>query len=168
MNMNENNEPVRTSYVVGQALAWLDKLNIPYRYAPEANLWEIVYEGRYLLLINDSEDNEMGIMAPVYISESDDERIQDMVYECSVPILESELSPDCDFCYHGNGLCRVSQWWVSRREQPRLTKKFFSEKLKEMHDTQLRFGLILRCVYEAMFNTPREKVEEVLRDLRTD
>ncbi len=44
-------EPKHIPSIVGQALAWLDKMKIAYRYVPDADLWEFVYDGLYLLMI---------------------------------------------------------------------------------------------------------------------
>lgn len=58
-------EPKYIPSTVGQALAWLDKMKIAYRYIPESELWEFVYDGLYMLLMNDYEDNEFGLYARV-------------------------------------------------------------------------------------------------------
>ena len=87
-----NTKPEQITSTVGQALAWLDKMKIAYRYVENADLWEFVYNGLYLLLMNDCKDNEFGIYAPMLITDSDDAEIQKMVYECSVPSSEQEVS----------------------------------------------------------------------------
>lgn len=69
-------EPKNIPLTVGQALTWLDKMKIAYRYVPDADLWEFVYDGLYLLLMNECKDNELGIYAPIFITDSDDEEIQ--------------------------------------------------------------------------------------------
>lgn len=104
-------KPNHIPSIVGQALAWLDKMKIAYRYVPDADLWEFVYDGLYMLLMNDCNDSEFGLYAPMVITDTDDEEIRKMVYECSVPSIEQELSSNCDFGYHSEGLCHVSQWW---------------------------------------------------------
>lgn len=131
-------KPNHIPLIVGQALTWLNKMKIAYRYVPDADLWEFVYDGLYMLLMNECEDNEFGLYAPMVITDTDDEEIRKMVYECSVPSIEQELSSNCDFGYHGEGLCHVAQWWGIQSKNPRLTKKVFVEKLKEMHDFQVK------------------------------
>lgn len=131
-------KPNHIHSIVGQALAWLDKMKIAYRYVPDADLWEFVYDGLYMLLMNDCNDSEFGLYAPMVITDTDDEEIRKMVYECSVPSIEQELSSNCDFGYYGDGLCHVAQWWGIQSKNPRLTKKVFVEKLKEMHDFQVK------------------------------
>lgn len=158
-------KPNHIPSTVGQALAWLDKMKIAYRYIPESELWEFVYDGLYMLLMNDCKDNEFGLYAPVLITDTDDEEIQKMVYDCSVPTIEQELSPNCDFGYHGEGLCHVAQWWGIQSKNPRLTKKFFVEKLKEMHDFQIKLHFILHCTYEGMFNPPAEVLQEIFKNI---
>ncbi len=158
-------EPKYIPSTVGQALAWLDKMKIAYRYIPESELWEFVYDGLYMLLMNECEDNEFGLYAPVLITDSDDMEIQKMVYDCSVPTIEQELSPNCNFGYHGEGLCHVAQWWVIQSKNPRLTKKVFVEKLKEMHDFQIKLHFILHCTYEGMFNPPAEVLQEIFKNI---
>ena len=163
-----NTKPEQIPSTVGQALAWLDKMKIAYRYVENADLWEFVYNGLYLLLMNDCKDNEFGIYAPMLITDSDDAEIQKMVYECSVPSIEQELSSDCDFGYDGDGLCHVAKWWGIQSEKPRLTKKVFVEKLKEMHDQQLKLHFILHCTHECMFNPPEEVMREIFKNINTD
>lgn len=157
------NIPEHIPNIVGQALAWLDKMKIAYRYIPDAKLWEFTYDGLYLLLMNDCEDNEFGIYAPMLITDTDDEEICKMVYECSLPTIEMELSQNCDFGYHGEELCHIAQWWGINSSKPRLTKKAFVAKLKEMHEYQLKLHFILHCTYEGMFTPPREVMEGILK-----
>lgn len=164
----ENNSPKHIPNIVKQALAWLDRMKISYRYIPEAQLWEFVYDGLYLLLMNDCENNEFGIYAPMFITDDDDEEIRKMVYECSKPIIEMEFSDNCEVAYDGDGVCHLAQWWGFKCEKPRLTKKVFVEKLKEMHDCQLTLHLILHCTHEGMFNPPREVMEEIFKNISTD
>lgn len=45
-------EPKNIPLTVGQALAWLDKMKIAYRYVPDADLWEFVYDGKGLCHIS--------------------------------------------------------------------------------------------------------------------
>lgn len=160
-------KPKHIPSTVGQALAWLDKMKIAYRYISDAELWEFVYDGLYLLLMNDCKDNEFGIYAPILITDTVDEEIQKMVYECSVPTIETELSSNCDFGYNDDGLCHVAQWWGCQCDNPRLTRKVFEEKLKEMHDYQLKLHFILHCTYEGMFNPPSEVMEDIFKKLKT-
>lgn len=162
------NRPKHIPVVIGQALAWLDKMKIEYRYIPEAELWEFLYNSLYLLLMNDCEEDEFGIYAPVLITDSDDEEICKMVYECSLPTIEMKLTDNCDFGYHGEGLCHIAQWWGYKSAKPRLTKELFVEKLKEMHEYQLKLHFILHCTYECMFNPPREVIEDIFKDLKSD
>lgn len=163
-----NNKPTHIPNIVEQALAWLDKMKIAYRYLPESELWEFIYDGLYVLLMNDCNDNEFGLYAPVLITDSDDEEIQKMVYDCSVPSIKQEFSANCDFGYHGEGLCHVAQWWGIQSNSPRLTKKFFMEKLKEMHEYQIKLYFILHCTYEGMFNPPPEVLKEIFKNLKFD
>ena len=163
-----NNSPKHIPNVVKQALTWLDKMKIAYRYIPESELWEFVYDGLYMLLMNDCKDNEFGLYAPVLITASDDEEIQNMVYDCSVPSIEQELSSNCDFGYHGEGLCHIAQWWGIQSNNPRLTKKVFIEKLKEMHEYQIKMYFIFHCTYEGMFNPPQEVLRDIFKDLKYD
>lgn len=163
-----NNKSTHIPNIVGQALAWLDKTKIAYRYIPESELWEFVYDGLYMLLMNDCKDNEFGLYAPVLITDSDDEEIQKMVYDCSVPSIEQEFSANCDFGYHGEGLCHVAQWWGIQSNSPRLTKKVFMEKLKEMHEYQIKLYFILHCTYECMFNPPQEVLKDIFKDFKYD
>ena len=164
----ENNSPNHIPNVVKQALTWLDKMEIEYRFIPEAQLWEFIYDGLYLLLMNDCENNEFGIYAPMLITDDDDEEIQKMVYECSMPIIEMEFSSNCEVGYDGEGLCHISQWWGIQSPKPRLTKKIFMEKLGEMHELQLKFHFILHCTYEGMFNPPRKVMEEIFRNIKNE
>ncbi len=159
----DKNNPKHIPIVVSQALAWLDKMRVTYHYIPDSGLWVFEYEGLDLLLWNDVNENEFGLYAPVLITDSDDEEICKMVYECSVSVIEMELSSNCDFGYDGNGLCHVAQWWGIESTKPRLTRKVFEEKLKEMHDCQLKLHFILHCTYESMFNPPAEVVDEILK-----
>lgn len=161
-----NIRPKHIPNAVKQALTWLDRMKIAYRYIPESELWEFVYDGLYMLLMNDCKDNEFGLYAPMLITDSDDEVIQNMVYDCSVPSIEQELSSNCDFGYHGEGLCHVAQWRGSPSNNPRLTKKVFMEKLKEMHEYQIKMHLILHCTYEGLFNPPPEVLREIFKDLK--
>lgn len=164
----EKIQPDYIPNIVRQALAWLDRMKIAYRYIPEAHLWEFVYDGLYLLLMNDCKDDEFGIYAPTFITDSDDVEIQKMVYECSEPVIDMEFSSNCDIGYDGDGACHVAQWWGYKSEKPRFTRKVFVEKLKEMHDCQLKLYFILHCTYEGMFNPPKEVMKEIFKDLRTD
>ena len=43
-------KPKHIPSIVGQALAWLDKMKIAYRYVPDADLWEFVYWKRRVCL----------------------------------------------------------------------------------------------------------------------
>lgn len=162
------NTPEKVPAIVRQALNWLDRMGIAYRYIPDAQLWEFVYDGLYMLLMNDCNDNEFGLYAPVLITDTDDEEIQKMVYECSVPSIEQELSSNCDFGYHGEGLCHIAQWWGIESKNPRLTKKVFVEKLKEMHGFQIEMHFILHGTYEGLFNPPPEVMREIFKDLKFD
>ncbi len=160
--------PDYTPNIVRQALDWLDRMKISYRYIPDAQLWEFVYDGLYLLLMNDCADDELVIYAPMIITDSEDEEICKMVYECSESVIEMEFSSNCDCGYDGDGVCHIAQWWGFKCEKPRLTKKVFVEKLKEMHDCQLKLHFILHCTYEGMFNPPREVMEEIFKNISTD
>lgn len=160
----DKNIPDHTPIIVGQALAWLTKMGIAYRYVPNAQSWEFIYDGLYLLIANECEANELGIYAPMLITDSDDEEIQRMVYEWSLPVIENEFSSNCDFGYNGEGLCHGCQWLGIRGQKPHLTKKTFVEKLNEMHELQLKLHFILQCTYEFMFNPPPEVMNEILKD----
>lgn len=157
-----NDKPQYVPNIVGQALARLDKMKIAYRYVPEALLWEFVYDGLYMLLINECEDDELCFYAPMFITDSDDEEIRKMVYDCSTSIFEMEFSDKCAYSYDGDGLCHLCQCWDFRDAKPRLLKKIFVEKLKEMHDCQIKMHFILKCTYESMFNPPPENMRETL------
>lgn len=139
----ESKKPKHIPIVVSQAIAWLNKMKIAYRHIPEAQLWEFVYDGLHMLLINECEDNEFGLYAPMLITDTDDEEIRKTVYECSTGILEMELSSNCDYGYDGDGVCHIAQWWGIRGKNPRLTRKVFEEKLKEMHENQIKMHFIL-------------------------
>ena len=156
-------KPDYTPSAVRQALAWLGKMEIACRYVADAGLWEFVYDGLYLLLINDCADDELGIYAPMLITDSDNEQIRQIVYECSVPAIEAEFSPDCDFGYQGDGLCHVARWWTLTGAGRRLTKKALVGRLKEMRDAQLRLHFILHGTYEGMFNSPKEVLEDIFK-----
>lgn len=164
----KNNSPKHIPAVVKQALAWLDKMEIEYRYIPDAQFWEFVYDGLYLLLMNDCADNEIGIYAPVLITDSEDEEIRKMVYECSEPVIKMEFTSNYDCGYDGGGVCHVAQWWGSKCEKPSLSKKVFVGQLKEMHDCQLKLHFILHCTYEGMFNPPREVMEEIFSNIKNE
>lgn len=164
----ESKKPKHIPIVVSQAIAWLDKMKIAYRYIPEAQLWEFVYDGLYMLLINECEDNEFGLYAPMLITDTDDEEIRKTVYECSTGILEMEVSSNCDYGYDGDGICHIAQWWGIQSKNPRLTRKVFEEKLKEMHEYQIKMHFILQGTYESMFNPPSEVMREIFKDLKTD
>lgn len=164
----DNKIPQHIPIVVRQALSYLDKMKIEYRYIPEAQLWEFVYDGLYLLLINECEDNEFGLYAPMLITDTDDEEIRKTVYECSTGILEMELSSNCDYGYDGDGVCHIAQWWGIHSNNPRLTRKVFEEKLKEMHGYQVKMHFILQATYEGMFNPPPEVLREIFKDLKLD
>lgn len=163
-----NCKPENIPDIVGQALVWLDKMKISYRYVPESRLWEFVYDGLYMLLINDCEDDELCLYAPMMITDTDDEEIRQMVYDCSVPMFEHEFSSNCDYGYDGDGVCHLSQCWGFRGEKPRLLKKIFVEKLRELHDYQIKTHFILKCTYEGMFNPPPEIMREIFKDLKPD
>lgn len=162
------NKPEYTPSTVRQALAWLDKLNISYHYVPEAHLWEFIYDGLYLLLLNDCKDNEFGIYAPMLITETDDEEICKIVCDVTFPMCEKEFSPDCNIGYDGNGMCHIAQGWFIESKRPHLTKKTFVEKLNEMHDYQLKLHFALQLTYEGMFNPPREVMEEIFKNLNNE
>lgn len=164
----ETNLPESTPDIVGQALACLDRMDIHYRYRSDAGLWEFLYDGLYLLLLNDCKDNELGIYAPVFIVDSEDEEIRKMVYECSESAIEMELSSGCDFGYDGDGVCHVAGWWEFQCEKPRLTLKEFEAKLEEIHERQLKICCILHETYEMMFNPPGEVIEEILKNKTKD
>lgn len=155
---------MRIPIVVRQALSWLDRMKITYSYVPGAQLWEFVYGGLYLLLINDCEDNEFGLYAPMLITDTDDEEIRKIVYESSTDILEMELSSNCDYGYDGEGVCHIAQWWGIQSKNPRLTRKVFEEILKEMHEYQIKMHFILKVTYEAMYNPPPEVLREIFKD----
>lgn len=163
-----NDKPVNIPNIVGQALALLDKMKIAYRYVPEAQLWEFVYDGLYLLLMNECEDDELCLYAPMFITDTDNEEIRKMIYECSTGMLEMELSTNCDYGYDGDGVCHIAQWWGIQSKNPRLTRKVFEEKIKEMHEYQIKMHFILRCTYEGMFNPPPEIMREIFKDLKPD
>lgn len=163
-----NAKPEYIPDIVSQALAWLDKMKIAYRYVPEARLWEFVYDGLYMLLINECEDDELFLFAPMFITDTDDEEMRQMVYDCSISTFEIEFSDNCVYSYDGDGVCHLAQCWGFRGKKPRLLKKIFIEKLKEMHEYQIKMHLILQCTYEGMFNPPQEIMREIFKDLKAN
>lgn len=164
--MNANPEYIPN--IVGQALTWLDKMKIAYRYVPEAQLWEFVYDGLYMLLMNECEADELCLYAPMLITDTDDKEIRQMVYDCSTGVFELEFSDKCDYAYDGDGVCHLAQCWGFRGVKPRLLKKVFVEKLMEMHEYQIQMHFILQCTYEGMFNPPPEIMREIFKDLKPD
>lgn len=151
--------------LVEQALAWLEKMNIAYCYIPESEFWEFKYDGLYMFIVNAPDGNFLEICAPVFITDSDDVEIQDMVYECSEPVIEMEFSSMSHYGYDGHGMCHILQLISPQNPKSRLTKTFFVGKLKEIHELQFKLHDILHCTYEGMFNPPAEVMREILKDV---
>lgn len=144
--------------VVGQALAWLDNMKLPYRYCAESDLWELTYKGYYVLIPNDVEEDELGFIAPA-MTHGDNEDTYRMVFDLAVKVTEGKL-PECDVQYVGQGLCQVSQWWKLSGRRQKLFKYRFIEKLNEIHEVQLKFWFTLSLAYDALFNPSEDAIDD--------
>ena len=67
--------PVRISKSATQAFEWLRKMGIEVKPAIESGeMYEFEYENTYLFITVDTEDNELFLSAPVYLTGDTDER----------------------------------------------------------------------------------------------
>lgn len=160
--------PGKTPTITDQALVWLDKMKIAYSPMPDDVSLIFTYKGSHLCILNDCQDNELVIYAPILIVDSDDEKIQDMVYKVSTPIIERVLSPECEHVYLRHGLGYITQGYAFQRKPLRLKKNTFVKILKEMHDLQLEIEFILHCTHETMFNPPEEVMSEIFKDINNE
>lgn len=153
--------------IVNQALAWLDNMNIEYQYFEDGDFWNFRYKGLTIDLLNSVEDNILAIYAPCILFNENYDTIEDdgicqMTYDMAVRMAKDD-NLDCDLDYYGNGLAMVSQWWEFAGSRKKLYKYKFIEHLKIISDLQKKFQFLLDLSYNAMFNPPKEVMEEVLR-----
>ena len=154
--------------IVNQALAWLDNMNIEYQYFEDGDFWNFRYKGLTIDLINSVDDNILAIYAPCLVLDEnydiiEDDKICRMTYDMALRMAKDDKL-DCDLDYYGNGLAMVSQWWEFTRPRKKLYKYKFIEHLKIISDLHNKFQFLLDLSYNAMFNPPKEVVEEVFRN----
>lgn len=154
--------------IVNQALAWLDNMNIEYQYFEDGDFWNFRYKGLTIDLINSVDDNILAIYAPCLVLDEnydivEDDKICRMTYDMALRMAKDDKL-DCDLDYYGNGLAMVSQWWEFTSPRKMLYKYKFIEHLKIISDLHNKFQFLLDLSYNAMFNPPKEVMEEVFHN----
>lgn len=167
--MNDNNTPQRIPVLVGQALAWLNKMGISYTFEPSGNFWKFEYDGLYMFIMNDVGDNELGLYGPAFIDLPECLRDADtykMVFDFTISYLK-DVDSQYDYEHVVDDFCTVSNWWISSHPKLKLYKRHFINCLKEMHQAQIDFCTCLRGSYEVLFAMPEEVMREITNEHKT-
>ncbi len=154
-------ETVRTSKIAQQAFEWLRKMYIEVKPAIESGeMYEFEYKEILMFITVDTNDNELFLSAPVYLTGNSDERNKD-IYETAEYMTRDELK-DYIVEYVGESLSYVGQVYIRPRHIRKLRRYQLLQMLGEIveiHNTFLFATMVAAAHIEDCLKDDLEKLE---------
>ena len=146
--------PVRISRSATQAFEWLRKMGIEVKPAIESGeMYEFEYENTYLFITVDTEDNELFLSVPVYLTGDTDERNKE-IYETAECMARDDLKGYIVEYIEG-ALAYVGQVYVRPANLRKLRRYHLLQMLDEIidvHNTFLAATMIAAAPFEDWFS----------------
>ena len=154
-------ETVRISKTAQQAFEWLRKMCIEVKPAIESGeMYEFEYKDILMFISVDTNDNELFLSAPVYLTGDTDERNKD-IYETAEYMTRDELK-DYIVEYVGEALSYVGQVYVRPRHIRKLRRYQLLQMLDEIveiYNTFLFAIMVAAAPIEDCLKDDLEKLE---------
>ena len=154
-------ETVRISKTAQQAFEWLRKMCIEVKPAIESGeMYELEYKDILMFITVDTNDNELFLSAPVYLTGDSDERNKD-IYETAEYMTRDELK-DYIVEYVGEALSYIGQIYVRPRHIRKLRRYQLLQMLDEIveiHSTFLFATMVAAAPIEDWLKDDLEKLE---------
>ena len=149
--------PVRISKTATQAFEWLQKMGIEVKPAIESGeMYEFEYENILMFITVDTNDNELFLSAPVYLTGDTDERNKD-IFETAEYMTREDLK-DYIVEYVEEALSYVGQVYIRPKHIRKLRRYQLLQMLDEIieiHNTFLAATMIAAAPLEDWFpNNP--------------
>lgn len=146
--------PVRISRSATQAFEWLRKMGIEVKPAIESGeMYEFEYENTYLFITVDTEDNELFLSAPVYLTGDTDERNKE-IYETAECMTRDDLKGYIVEYIEG-AMAYVGQVYV-RPANVRILRRYHLQQMLDeiidVHNTFLTATMIAAAPFEDWFS----------------
>ena len=152
---------VRISKTAQQAFEWLKKMCIEVKPAIESGeMYEFEYKDILMFITVDTNDNELFLSAPVYLTEDSDERNKD-IYETAEYMTRDELK-DYIVEYVVEALSYVGQVYVRPRHIRKLRRYQLLQMLDEIveiHNTFLFATMVAATPIEDWLKDDMDKLE---------
>ena len=154
-------ETVRISKTAQQAFEWLQKMGIEVKPAIESGeMYEFEYENILMFITEDTNDNELFLSAPVYLTGDTDERNKD-IFETAEYMTREDLK-DYIVEYVEEALSYVGQVYVRPKHIRKLRRYQLIQMLDEIveiHNTFLFATMVTAAPIEDLLKDDLEKLE---------
>ena len=144
---------VRISKTAQQAFEWLGKMGIEVKSAIESGeMYEFEYENILMFITTDTDDNELFLSAPVYLTGDTDERNNE-IFETAKYMTRDDLK-DYIVEYVKEALSYVGQVYVRSKHNRKLRRYQLLQMLDEIieiHNTFLAATMIAAAPLEDWF-----------------